>query len=274
MASSYPTNLDNLSNPASSDFQDTVPHNTQHGNANDAIEAIQGTLGVSPNGASATVKARLDAADLLYSSLSSTVTGHTASIATNAAAIITANNTANSSVSTATTAVSTANTANAKMQVVTSSTRPGSPTIGSEIRETDTGRKMWWDGSAWRGVQTYSWAIAGTAVTGITSETTCATLVIPDQGCAGVLRVIAHNYSPGTVLTDSFQINVKKNGSLAAASRFFGYQQAVTTITDVAMTAGSGITLTTTIQRLGGSGTISTSADPVYNSLLAQFFPT
>jgi hypothetical protein len=41
----------------------TVPHATQHANANDAIEAIQTELGTDPAGASATVKARLDALD-------------------------------------------------------------------------------------------------------------------------------------------------------------------------------------------------------------------
>jgi len=65
MASSYPGGLDNFTNPSASDTLDsaTVPHADQHGNANDAIEAIESTLGVNPQGSSATVVARLTALD-------------------------------------------------------------------------------------------------------------------------------------------------------------------------------------------------------------------
>jgi len=61
MASSYPGALDAFSNPSASDTLDsaTVPHHTQHSDANDAIEAIQATLGVNPQGSSATVTQRL-----------------------------------------------------------------------------------------------------------------------------------------------------------------------------------------------------------------------
>jgi hypothetical protein len=52
-------------NPTATDTLDsaTVPHATQHADANDAIEAIQVTLGVNPQGSSATVVARLTALD-------------------------------------------------------------------------------------------------------------------------------------------------------------------------------------------------------------------
>jgi len=65
MASSFPGGLDNFTNPTATDTLDsaTVPHAAQHGNANDAIEAIEGTLGVNPQGSSATVVARLTALD-------------------------------------------------------------------------------------------------------------------------------------------------------------------------------------------------------------------
>jgi hypothetical protein len=65
MASSFPGGLDNFTNPSASDTLDsaTVPHATQHANANDAIEAIESTLGVNPQGSSATVVARLTALD-------------------------------------------------------------------------------------------------------------------------------------------------------------------------------------------------------------------
>ncbi|MGA1046551.1 MAG: hypothetical protein ACO3UU_00945 [Minisyncoccia bacterium] len=61
MPSGYPSSLDSFSNPTSSNkLNDSgVVHADQHANANDAIEAIQATLGINPQGASATVVARL-----------------------------------------------------------------------------------------------------------------------------------------------------------------------------------------------------------------------
>ena len=62
MASNYPSGLDSFTNPAGTDnLAAGIGHAAQHANANDAIEAIESTLGLNPQGASATVKARLDA---------------------------------------------------------------------------------------------------------------------------------------------------------------------------------------------------------------------
>jgi hypothetical protein len=74
MASSYPSNLDSLTNPTASDTLDsaTVPHATQHANANDAIEAVQSTLGTNPQGGSATVVARLNTLDSTVAGKAST----------------------------------------------------------------------------------------------------------------------------------------------------------------------------------------------------------
>lgn len=65
MGTSYPSGLDNFTNPTAADTLDsaTVPHATQHANLNDAVEAIETELGTNPSGASATVVARLDALD-------------------------------------------------------------------------------------------------------------------------------------------------------------------------------------------------------------------
>jgi len=65
MATNYPNSLDTLQNPTSTDRLDspTVPHHEQHANANDAIEAIQTVLGVSPAGGHLTVKDRIIAAE-------------------------------------------------------------------------------------------------------------------------------------------------------------------------------------------------------------------
>lgn len=62
MASSYPGSLDALSNPAGTDLLSTG-HAAQHGNVNDAVEAVQSTLGVNPQGGAATVAARITAVE-------------------------------------------------------------------------------------------------------------------------------------------------------------------------------------------------------------------
>lgn len=82
MASSYPGSLDSLTNPAGTDHQDTVLHSTQHANANDAIEAIQGVLAANPHidayGTNwTTVKARLNAIDGAWADWTPTLTGST-----------------------------------------------------------------------------------------------------------------------------------------------------------------------------------------------------
>jgi hypothetical protein len=63
MATAYPAALDSLTNPTAGDPMNsvTVPHATQHANLNDAMEAVQATLGVSPQGSSSTVSARIAA---------------------------------------------------------------------------------------------------------------------------------------------------------------------------------------------------------------------
>lgn len=60
MATSYPSGLDTLTNPISTDYQDGVDHAAQHANANDAIEAVQAELGTLPKGSYGSVRARLE----------------------------------------------------------------------------------------------------------------------------------------------------------------------------------------------------------------------
>lgn len=57
MASVYPGAFDAFSNPLPTDKR--TNHAAQHGNVNDAVEAIQAVLGLSPAGGSATVSARI-----------------------------------------------------------------------------------------------------------------------------------------------------------------------------------------------------------------------
>ena len=65
MATNYPNSLDVLINPTASDNLNsaTVPHADQHANLNDAVEAIQTVIGLSPAGSHLTVKDRIVAAE-------------------------------------------------------------------------------------------------------------------------------------------------------------------------------------------------------------------
>ncbi|MBP8273784.1 MAG: hypothetical protein KAY59_05100 [Acidobacteria bacterium] len=60
MASTFPTTLDALTNPAGSDPLLSI-HSALHGNANDAIEAIEAAIGVTGSAVAGTVHYRLDA---------------------------------------------------------------------------------------------------------------------------------------------------------------------------------------------------------------------
>jgi hypothetical protein len=61
MASNYPGSYDTLSNPTAATKMNAVgvEHDILHAQVNDAVEAIQQTLGTSPQGPSATVAQRL-----------------------------------------------------------------------------------------------------------------------------------------------------------------------------------------------------------------------
>ena len=62
MATAYPDGFDSFTNPAGTDALSDPAHATQHANVNDAVEAIQATLGLNPEGDEATVSARIAAA--------------------------------------------------------------------------------------------------------------------------------------------------------------------------------------------------------------------
>lgn len=59
MPTSYPGGYDAFSNPGAGDAMFSPSHSAQHANVNDAVEAIQAELGLSPSGAEATVTAAL-----------------------------------------------------------------------------------------------------------------------------------------------------------------------------------------------------------------------
>ena len=62
MSTNYPTSLDVLTNPTSTDTMTSVPHSAQHANANDAIEALQAKLGDDSTAANLPAGATLGAA--------------------------------------------------------------------------------------------------------------------------------------------------------------------------------------------------------------------
>lgn len=73
MPSVYPSNLDNLSNPISTDKQSVVSHSSQHANANDAIENIEASLGILPQGSYGSVRLRLEAIEANVAALGSAI---------------------------------------------------------------------------------------------------------------------------------------------------------------------------------------------------------
>lgn len=75
MSTSYPGNLDNLTNPVGADLQNSasVPHSAQHANINDCIEAIEATMGILPQGGFATMRARIEAIEAALAAVGTTV---------------------------------------------------------------------------------------------------------------------------------------------------------------------------------------------------------
>ena len=63
MATDYPDGLDEFTNPGPDDDTSVLPHHDQHGDANDAIEAIEATLGLTPQGDFNDVAERLTAVE-------------------------------------------------------------------------------------------------------------------------------------------------------------------------------------------------------------------
>lgn len=170
MSTSYPGAIDNLTNPTGTvgETQSTVSHLAQHQNANDAIEAIEGTLGVNPQGAAGTVKARLDAAEAAITALGTSAYTSlpdgsitTAKLATNSVSTIKITDDSITAIKLQTDSVTTAKIVNnavtaAKLATAltgkimcTAATRPSGVASGQTIFETDTGRELMYDGTNW-----------------------------------------------------------------------------------------------------------------------------
>jgi hypothetical protein len=87
MASSYPNAIDALTNPSGTDPMTSPAHAGQHSDANDAIEAIETTLGASVQGVYSTVRERIEVVEAaaLSASAFALSASVSASIATQAA---------------------------------------------------------------------------------------------------------------------------------------------------------------------------------------------
>ena len=47
MATNFPTSLDTFTNPTATDTLDSPPHDQQHANINDAVEALEAKVGIN-----------------------------------------------------------------------------------------------------------------------------------------------------------------------------------------------------------------------------------
>ena len=65
MATSYPASLDSFTNPTAVDTLDSPPHDTQHADANDAIEALQAKVGVNSSAVTTSHEYRINSIEEL-----------------------------------------------------------------------------------------------------------------------------------------------------------------------------------------------------------------
>lgn len=159
--------------------------------------------------------------------------------------------------------------------VCTSSTRPASPFAGLQIFETDTNRLMVYNGSAWRGVRDTRFSATGSAVSAFSANSTICTLTVADQGCAGYLTIWGHLRLDRTVAGDEFRVALKDGATTLAQEIVLGGATLTMChpVTEVAMVAGSGKSITMEAFRQTGTGTATTFADPLVNRMQAIFIP-
>ena len=65
MATCYPSVLDSFTNPTAVDTLDSPPHDTQHADANDAIEALQAKVGVNSSAVTTSHEYRINSIEEL-----------------------------------------------------------------------------------------------------------------------------------------------------------------------------------------------------------------
>jgi hypothetical protein len=74
MATNFPTSLDSLTNPTATDTLDSPPHDTQHADANDAIEALQAKVGADSSAVTTSHDYKIDALETDVSTAQSDIT--------------------------------------------------------------------------------------------------------------------------------------------------------------------------------------------------------
>lgn len=116
---------------------------------------------------------------------------------------------------------------------------------------------------------------AGAAVTTSgTTRATVATIAVPTLTVAGSLIVWCQMYRTQTVTTDAFDVYLSSNGVVFGIYRQTGAAGVDAAFHNVvAVAAGAGPTITAEIERIGGTGTASVSADVRFNRLDALFIP-
>ena len=65
MATSFPSGLDSFTNPTAVDTLDSPPHDTQHADANDAIEALEAKVGVDSSAVTTSHEYRINSIEEL-----------------------------------------------------------------------------------------------------------------------------------------------------------------------------------------------------------------
>ena len=75
MATNFPTSLDALTNPTAVDTLDSPPHDVQHADANDAIEALQAKVGVDGSAVTSSLDYKVNALPSGLVALATTAVG-------------------------------------------------------------------------------------------------------------------------------------------------------------------------------------------------------
>lgn len=148
--------------------------------------------------------------------------------------------------------------------------------VGQKWYSTDSGIETEWSGSVWRGIRTVKFAVTASAVTTSagTESGAFATLAVANQECAGTLRLMGDFYLSLSVIGDQFEVHGKVGGSTFTSARIAGYSNNLTIIGDTPMSNGSGVTITTTMVRVAGTGTCSSFADAFLDVMYLMFIPS
>ena len=83
MATNFPASLDTLTNPSATDTLDSPPHDEQHADANDAIEALQAKVGADGSAVTTSLDYKVSQLETDVSTNTSNISTNTSNIGTN-----------------------------------------------------------------------------------------------------------------------------------------------------------------------------------------------